>query len=146
MSATLLGFDFGLRRIGVALGNEHTGEARPLTTVANHASGPDWRAIATAIDDWAPAALVLGVPYNADGSTHEVTIAALAFGEELEARHGLPVHKVDERLSSFAANEALVERRQRGDRRKLRDGDMDAAAAAMILTGWLAARHDPGDA
>lgn len=139
MSATLLGFDFGLRRIGVALGNRATGEARPLHAISNNRGGPDWRELDRLVSDWAPAAMVLGVPYNADGSAHEVTVAAQAFGEALAARYKVPVHPVDERLTSFAANEALVERRQRGDHRKLRAGDIDAAAAAMILTDWLAA-------
>jgi putative holliday junction resolvase len=140
MSGTFIGFDFGLRRIGVALGSADTGGARPLRTVANHDSGPEWRAIESLVTEWAPAALVVGVPYNADGSSHEVTNAALAFAAELESRLGLPVHQVDERLTSYAANEALVERRQRGDHRKLRSGDTDSAAAAMILDDWLASR------
>lgn len=138
MSATLLGYDFGMRRIGVALGNHATGEARPLLAVGNGRGGPDWRELDRLVADWAPAAMVLGVPYNADGSAHEVTTAALEFGEALVARYGLPVHRVDERLTSFAANEALVARRQRGDHRRLRAGDIDAVAAAMILTDWLA--------
>jgi putative holliday junction resolvase len=146
VNRTFVGFDFGLKRIGIAVGSDGTGAARPLTTAANHAQ-PDWRAIDRVIADWAPAALVLGVPYNADGSAHAVTSAAQRFGDELGQRYRLPVHTTDERYSSAAAHDALVERRGRGDHRRIRRADIDAAAAAVILTGWLATAHnDKGDA
>jgi putative holliday junction resolvase len=141
MNQTYVGFDFGLKRIGIAVGSDGTGAARPVATAANHAA-PDWTAIDRVITDWDPAALVLGVPYNADGSAHAVTTAAQRFGEELAQRYGLPVHTTDERYSSAAAHDALVERRERGDHRRLRREDIDAAAAAVILTGWLASAHN----
>lgn len=146
MNQTYVGFDFGLKRIGIAVGSESTGAAQPVTTAANHAT-PDWTAIDRVITDWDPSALVLGVPYNADGSAHAVTTAALRFGEQLEHRYGLPVHTTDERYSSAAAHDALVERRERGDHRRLRREDIDAAAAALILSGWLAsgAHNDKGE-
>ena len=144
MNRTYLGFDFGLRRIGIAVGSRDTGAARPLTTAANHAQ-PDWRAIDRAVADWTPAALVLGVPYNADGSAHAVTEAAREFAAELERRFGLPVHLTDERYSSTTASAALTERRARGARGRVRREDIDAAAAAVILGGWLAAPHDGED-
>ncbi len=137
MSRTFLGFDFGLRRIGVAVGSELMGEARPLLTVANRDSGPDWPAIDGLVKEWGPAAFIVGVPYNADRSDSDITTAATAFSVTLGERFDLPVHLVDERLSSFAANEALVERRQRGDHRRVKQGEIDAAAAAVILNDWL---------
>ena len=146
MNRTYLGFDFGLRRIGIAVGSDGTGAARPVATAANHEQ-PDWQAIDRVVADWGPAALVLGVPYNADGSAHAVTTAAQRFGEQLAQRYRLPVHTTDERYSSAAAHDDLVERRGRGDHRRIRRADIDAAAAAVILTGWLAAAHnDRGDA
>lgn len=141
MSRTYVGFDFGLKRIGIAVGSDSTGTARPVTTAANHAA-PDWTAIDRVITDWAPAALILGVPYNADGSAHAVTTAAKRFGDQLEQRYRLPVYATDERYSSAAAHDALVERRGRGDHRRVRRADIDAAAAAIILTGWLATAHN----
>ena len=88
---------------------------------------------------------MLGVPYNADGSAHAVTDAARAFAVELERRFGLPVHTTDERYSSTSATAALVEQRTRGKRGRIRREDIDAAAAAVILGGWLAAPHDGED-
>lgn len=137
MSGNTVGFDFGLRRIGVAVGSSATGAARPLDTISNRDSGPDWIHIDRIVDDWSPGALVVGVPYNADGSAYGLTGAAGAFAAELGARYGLPVHQVDERYSSLAANDALIERRRRGDHRRVRHGDIDAAAAAVILSDWL---------
>lgn len=142
MNRTYLGFDYGLRRIGIAIGSRDTDAARPLATASNHARGPDWPAIDRAVRDWTPAALVVGVPYNADGSAHAVTDAATGFAAELQARYQLPVHTVDERYSSLAAGDELVERRRRGDHRRVRREDVDAAAAAVILTGWLAQTRD----
>ena len=141
MNRTYLGFDFGPRRIGIAVGSRDTGAARPVATAANHAQ-PDWQAIDRVVADWMPAALVLGVPYNADGSAHAVTEAARAFAAALEHRFGLPVHTTDERYSSAIATTALIERRARGARGRIKREDIDAEAAAVILGGWLAARHD----
>ncbi|MCA1799077.1 MAG: Holliday junction resolvase RuvX [Xanthomonadaceae bacterium] len=138
MNDTYLGFDFGMKRIGVALGSRSTADARPLATVRNGAGGPEWQAVDRLVEDWTPAALVAGVPYNADGSAHAVTVAAQAFAATLAERYRLPVHTVDERYSSLAAADALTARRQRGDHRRVRSGDLDAAAAAVILTDWLA--------
>lgn len=138
MNETYLGFDFGLKRIGVAVGSRSTADARPLATVRTGASGPDWSQVDRLVKDWAPTALVAGVPYNADGSAHAVTVAAQAFAAALTARYGLAVHTVDERYSSLAAAAALAARRQRGDHRRVRSGDVDAAAAAVILSDWLA--------
>ena len=140
MSRTFIGIDFGLRRIGVAVGSDATGAANPVTTVARHAD-PDWHALDRVVADWQPHAFVLGVPYNADGSRHAVTDAAEAFGADLGRRYGLPVHTTDERYSSLAAGDALTERRRAGGRRA-RPGELDAAAAAVILSGWLAANED----
>ncbi len=137
MTRNYLGFDFGLRRIGVAVGSDATRDARPLDTVANRDSGPDWHLVDRMVADWSPGGLVVGVPYNADGSAYGLTESAGEFADRLAERYRLPVHRVDERYTSRAANEELVARRKRGDHRRLRHEDVDAAAAAVILSDWL---------
>jgi putative Holliday junction resolvase len=120
---TLLAFDFGTRRVGVAVGNGLTRTARPLTTVA--ATGDArFAAIARLVSDWQPDALVVGVPFHPDGVAHENTRRARAFARQLRARFARPVHEVDERYST---TEALA----RGA------VDPDAEAAAVILEQFL---------
>lgn len=128
---TVLGFDYGLHRIGVAVGQELTGSARPLTTLP----GRDWAAIAGLIADWRPALLVVGVPYQADGGAGATARAALRFGRQLHGRFGLPVATIDERLSSFAARDRLG--------RRPAPGELDRAAAALILESWFNAQASP---
>jgi putative Holliday junction resolvase len=127
---TLLGFDPGLKRIGVAVGESLTGHARPLVTLKAEAGAPDWAAVARLIAEWQPAALVVGVPRHADGSASTSTEIALKLTRRLAGRYGLPVHEVDECLSSHAAEAAGTMSRQ--------SGGVDAAAAAVILETWLA--------
>jgi putative holliday junction resolvase len=135
---TVLAFDFGLKRIGIAAGDTLTRTAAPHGTAAAGPSGPDWSAIARTVRTLAPAILVVGVPYNADGSEGALTAAARAFAAELERRFALPVHLVDERFSSLEASAQLRERRAGGARRRrLGKSDVDSAAAAVILGRWL---------
>jgi putative Holliday junction resolvase len=94
---TLLAFDFGLKRIGVAVGQTQTRSASRLTTVSVKREHPDWTAIAKLIEIWTPDALVVGLPLNMDGSEQEMTLRAKRFGRQLEGRFGLPVHLVSER-------------------------------------------------
>jgi len=132
-----LGFDFGLRRIGVAVGSSATGSATPLGNVACRDGRPDWPAIQAFVTEWRPALLVVGLPYNSDGSENDMSRAARRFGHRLGNRLGLPVEFVDERLSSSEATRHLVEARRRGDRRRIRRQDVDPMAAAIILQTWL---------
>lgn len=129
---TLLGFDFGTRRIGVAVGQTVTGTARPLTTLNAQHGQPNWDEVSALIREWQPAALVLGVPVHMDGSEHERTDAARRFGDQLNGRYGLPVHWVDERLSSEEA-ERQLKNRGSGESKP----DIDAVAAQVILQTWL---------
>lgn len=133
---TLLGFDYGLKRIGVAVGQELTGTANPLETLRVPDSGIDWDAIRRLIDEWQADALVVGVPLNMDGTEHEMTLAARRFARRLQGRYGLPVYEIDERLSSVEAAHAL---RRRGLRptRGQRHGEIDQEAAQVILQTWL---------
>jgi putative holliday junction resolvase len=141
---TVLAFDFGLKRIGIACGDTLTRSAAPQGAAAAGPTGPDWNAIARAVRTLAPAVLVVGAPYNADGSEGALTPRARAFAAELERRFALPVHLVDERYSSLEANAELKERRASGTRRRRLDrSDIDGAAAAVILGRWFAGEgHD----
>lgn len=133
---TALGFDFGLKRIGAAVGQNLTKSASPLGVVAVRGGEPDWDAIARLVAEWRPGALVVGLPYNMDLSEQEMTHRARHFAAELAERFPLPVHTVDERLSSREAEAALKERRQQGRRRITRE-DIDGAAACVILESWF---------
>ena len=133
-----LAFDFGLRRIGVASGHSLTGAAAPLATVGNGEHGPDWQAIAALVQAYKPAVLVVGNPYNADGSPSAMSAAASGFATALGQRMQLPVKRVDERWSSREASAELQQRRAAGTRRRrVQRADIDSAAAAIILERWL---------
>ena len=128
---TLIGFDFGEKRIGVAIGQTVTGTATALDTVMVRGTEPDWDAIDRLIDTWKPGALVVGLPLNMDGTEQWMTGRARRFANRLHGRSGLPVHLVDERLSTREAWTRLIESGSR------RDGP-DPIAAQIILEGWLA--------
>ena len=136
---TVLAFDFGLKRIGLAAGDTLTCTAAPLPAIAVLQSGPDWSSIERHLRAVHPRILVVGAPYNADGTPGALSSAARRFASELEKRFGLGVNRVDERWSSLEANEALKARRASGERRKrIRREDIDSAAAAVILQRWFA--------
>ncbi|MFO7594560.1 MAG: Holliday junction resolvase RuvX [Pseudomonadota bacterium] len=132
----LLGFDFGLKRIGVAVGQELTGSARELETLTSPDGGPDWKGINRLIEQWQPDALVVGLPLNLDGSDHEVTRLARRFGNRLKGRYNLPVFTIDERLSSVEAERLLT-----GEGRFDKEA-VDKLAARIILESWLAQQSD----
>ena len=137
-SASLLSFDFGLRRIGVASGDTITGSAAPLTAVTHGAAGPDWPAIDRLLSDYRPALLVVGYPYNEDGTPGKLAAAANRFAHNLAQRSGLSVERVDERYSSQEAATELKLRRAAGIRRhRVAAKDIDSLAAAIILERWL---------
>ncbi len=133
---TLLGFDFGVRRIGVAVGQTITASARPLTTLNCPQRGvPDWAALDRLLREWQPQALVVGRPTHADGSDNSTTVASDAFARALGDRYRLSVHRVDERLSSHEAETRLA---QQGTRARQKKGAIDMMAACIILETWLA--------
>jgi putative Holliday junction resolvase len=135
---TVIAFDFGLRRIGVAAGDTLTRSAAPRPAVSVSANGPDWSAIGRELQALTPKLLVLGAPYNVDGSAGALTAAAERFAAELKRRYGLPVARVDERYSSIEAAAALKAQRASGQRGRIRREHLDSAAAAVILERWLA--------
>ncbi len=137
----VLAFDFGLKRIGIAGGDSLTRGAAPIATVAHHGTGPDWSAIDREISRFGPNLLLVGAPYNDDGSPGSLAAAADAFAQALAERTGLEVARVDERYSSTAAHSRLREQRAAGERRRrVAKGDIDSAAAAIMLTSWLEQR------
>lgn len=126
----LLAFDFGVKRVGVALGNTLTAFARPLTTIHAESSDARFAAISALITEWRPETLVVGRPLDTAAAVTEMTARAERFGRQLQGRFGLPVKFIDERYSSAVAEEAL--KVGRADKHKI-----DAAAAAIILQAWL---------
>jgi putative pre-16S rRNA nuclease len=137
----LLAFDFGTRRIGVAVGQTFTGSATAVGTLPARDGTPDWAAVDTCIAQWAPTRLLVGLPYNMDGSETTTTAACRAFGQKLARRSGLPVDYVDERLTSATAYDELRSERRSGTRsRRIRPQDIDANAARVILETWLRER------
>ncbi len=133
---TLIAFDFGLRRIGVAVGQNITGSAQPLGSVAN-GSSPDWPRLDRLLDEWRPARLVVGMPLHTDGSRTDMTAAVDTFVRAL-GRYGLPVETIDERYSSLEAEAMLVACRKLGMTGRIRKEMIDAAAAVLIAERWLA--------
>ena len=132
--STVLGFDYGERRIGIAVGQSLTQSASPLETLNNIKHKPDWDKIAHLIDNWKPQALVVGLPHLLDGTATEMTQRAAKFARQLHGRFGLPVYTVDETLSSFEAESELKGRKKMGQHNK---HEIDKMAAALIIESWL---------
>lgn len=136
-AVTLLGFDYGLRRIGVAVGQALTATATPLPALNARDGVPDWNVIARLLEEWQPGAIVIGVPYNMDDSRQEMTDRAERFARRLHGRFNIPVHTVDERLSSHEAEDRLRTARQQGRRGRIAKAEIDSAAACVLLETWL---------
>lgn len=150
----LMGFDYGSKRIGVAVGQRFTGTARPLAIVAVKNEQIDWIQITTLVREWQPNAIVVGLPKYADGSDNSITAAVRDFCQQLQERYQLPVHTIDETLSSVAAAEQMKEekmwennlkgkpKRQRKKRLSASNTfpispPLDAVAAQIILETWF---------
>jgi putative Holliday junction resolvase len=133
-SGVVLAFDFGLKRIGVAIGENLLGRARALTTLPGEARALRFAAIEKLIEEWQPVRLVVGLPFNVDGSEHEMTEHARRFARQLSGRFGLDVTLVDERYTSLEAEAELKHATLAG--RKPKPG-LDAAAAMIILQSYF---------
>lgn len=129
----ILAFDWGLKRIGVAVGNGLLGTSEPLCILRARDGVPRWQDVAQLLEQWQPEQLLVGEPINMDGTAGEITRRAQRFGRQLEGRFMLPVALVDERLSSREA------RLRRGDEGQ--QDHVDAEAAQIILQSWLSQRH-----
>jgi putative holliday junction resolvase len=142
LDGTVLGFDVGARRIGVAVGSAFGVGARALAVIDVHAHGPDWAAIDKLYAEWRPDGLVVGDPMTLDGGDQPIRKRAHAFARELRVRYQLPVVLVDERASSIEAAQRFALDRSEGRKRRRDAAALDAVAAAVIIERWLAAPND----
>lgn len=131
----LLAFDFGKKRIGVAVGQTVTQTARPLATIAAKDGIPDWQTITPLMKKWKPDALVIGIPLNMDGTEQPLTNDARTFAKALKDQYNLPVFEMDERLTTKDARERLF---NEGGYKALQSGQIDQVAAQIILQNWFA--------
>ena len=129
-AGTILAFDFGVKRIGVAVGEWPMAQAHPLTTIRGEANAERFAAIEALIKEWRPVSLVVGLPLALDGSAHEMTARSTRFANQLRGRFGLPVDYAEERLSSVEAEDRL---RESGHNAKSAREHVDALAAQIIL-------------
>jgi putative Holliday junction resolvase len=138
---TLLGFDFGTKRIGIAIAQEITGIANPLTTVTAIKHKPDWDSISKIIQEWQPDLLVVGLPLHMDGTEQEMTQAARRFSNQLNGRYNIPIALMDERLSSNEAESILNE--QSGSQSLFQDkAQIDMISAQLILQSWIESQNN----
>ena len=128
----IIGFDFGLRRIGVAIGQTLTQTATPETIVNSRDGVPDWEHISQLFEQWQPAAIVVGLPMRLDGTEQPMTQPARKFGQRLSGRYHRPVYFIEEQLSSIEA-----EQRQLGRKKSAKASKIDDHAAQIILENWL---------
>lgn len=138
-SQILLGFDFGMKRIGIAVGQTITKTATPLKTIHANQGMPPWDRVDHLIKKWQPQALIVGIPLNMDGTTQPLTHLAENFADLLKERYQLPVYGIDERLSTKDARERLF---NQGGYKALQDGQVDGVAAQLILQNWFTQERD----
>jgi putative Holliday junction resolvase len=131
---TILGFDFGKKYIGVAVGQEITGLASPLGSVKARDGIPDWDKMTKFMQEWQPDFIVVGLPLNMDGSEQPLTHDAKKFGNRVSGRFGVKVEFQDERLTTATAKEALF---AEGGYRNLKKDNIDAASAKLIIESYF---------
>lgn len=132
----ILGFDFGMKRIGVAVGQTITRTAQPLGTIKTNQGAPQWDALNKLVKKWQPDALVVGIPLNMDGTEQRLTQAARHYANQLQNHFKLPVYGMDERLTSVEAKARLFDQ---GGYKALKSAEVDSFAAQLILQNWLIA-------
>ncbi|KNC12057.1 Holliday junction resolvase [Klebsiella sp. RIT-PI-d] len=137
MSGTFLSFDFGTKSIGVAIGQQITGTARPLNAIKAQDGTPDWSVIERLLKEWQPDAVIIGLPLNMDGSEQPLTARARKFANKIHGRFGVTVTLHDERLSTVEARAGLFEH---GGFRALNKGSVDSASAVIILESYFEQR------
>lgn len=130
----IIGFDFGIKYIGVAVGQTLTRSAQALTTLIAQGGVPNWDEITQLVESWRPQSFVVGLPLNMDGTEQPLTQTTKHFAAQLQARYHLPVYFMDERLSSVEARAELF---AAGGYKKLRKKAIDSMAAQLILESWL---------
>ena len=132
---SIMGFDFGTRRIGIAMGQRLTNNATPLTPIKAKDGIPDWNKLADIINEWQPDAFVVGLPLNMDDSVSEMSQRAKKFAGRLEGRFHRPAYMHDERLSSYEAKSLIIEEY---GQQNFGDYSADGLAASLILESWMA--------
>lgn len=141
----VLGFDYGGRRIGTAIGQRFTGTAQALAVVRNGDGGPDWPQIDATVREWRPDALLIGLPLDMDGNEQPMVQLARRFGRALAARYGLPILEHDERLSSREADRQFAQSRREGRTRQRDASKLDSLAARIIVESYFtSAPRDAG--
>lgn len=139
---TVLGFDVGARRIGVAVGSAFGHGARALAVIDVHSGVIDWQSVDRLQKEWRPDGMIVGDPLTLDGGDQPARIRAHAFARELVARYRLPVVLIDERASSIEAAQRFAIDRAEGRRKRRDAAALDAVAAAVIVERWLASPDD----
>lgn len=126
LEGTVIGFDFGLKRIGVAIGQTITSTASPEAIVKSKDGKPDWEHITQLFEKWQPVAIVVGLPMRLDGTEQALTQPARKFGQRLNGRYHCPIFYIEEQLSSIEA-----------ENRGLKQQHIDDHAAQILLENWL---------
>ena len=135
---TIIGFDFGKKYIGVAVGQEITGSASPLGSIKAKDGIPNWDSLAAYLKEWQPDFIVVGLPLNMDGSEQQLTLDAKKFGNRVAGRYGLKVEFQDERLTTADAKERLF---SQGGYKNLKKDNIDAESAALIIESYFEASY-----
>lgn len=135
---TVLGFDFGKKSIGVAIGQVVTGTAQPLSALSAKDGIPDWDQIAAIYQEWLPDRVVVGLPLNMDGTKQDMTFSAKKFANRLHNKFKIPVETMDERLTTVDAKAKLFEL---GGFKKLQKGKIDSVSACLIVENWLETQY-----
>ena len=135
--STVIAFDFGLKRTGVAVGNTLTGSATPECTLTGKDEQPDWDGISTLIKEWKPSQIVVGLPIELDGSESPLKKRIDRFCNQLNGRYNLSVDQENEQFTSIEAAERLKQLRQRGRKKKVTKDEVDKIAASIILESWM---------
>lgn len=131
----ILGFDFGTKYIGVAIGQTVTHNARPLTTIKLKNRHINWHTIDQLIKNWQPSQLIVGIPLDTEGNLQYITLQCLKFFHDLQKRYKLPTHKVDEHLSTWEAKQTLSLQKNSYSTNELLD--INATAAAILMQQWF---------
>lgn len=133
-----MGFDFGSKSIGVAIGQEITGSANPLQSLKARDGIPNWNNIASLVEQWEPDLFIVGLPLNMDGTNQPITFAAKKFANRLNAKYGIPAQTQDERLSTVDAKAQLF---AQGGYKNLTKGNVDNLSAKLIIESWCEAQY-----
>ena len=135
---TVIGFDFGKKYIGVAVGQELTGSATPLGSIKAKEGIPNWDSLGAYLKEWQPEIIIIGLPFNMDGSEQQLTLDAKKFGNRVAGRFGVKVEFQDERLTTADAKERLF---AQGGYRNLKKDNIDAESAALIIESFFEANY-----